>query len=328
MKISQIGEDPFIQIIKEKMNQNLPRGVVGIEDDCAVVPLEDKLLLMSTDSLVEGCHFLKDKMLPEDLGYKAVMINVSDIAAMGGKGLYVLMSVALPNETEESWLNAYLTGVNNACLEAGLSLIGGDTTGSKNGIFINFTIIGEVDKSHVKYRKDARVGDLIGLTAPIGNSLAGFHALMQGETKGPLVEKHCHPKAQFNEGLWLGAQSSVHAMMDLSDGLQQDLARMVAASKVRGEVVLEQIPMSPEYLEFSRVHHWNASQQAIVSGEEYSLLFTVEAGEFESLNSKFIKQFGSGLFVIGRIKEGEGVLYLQGDKAIQIESKAYNHFKE
>lgn len=327
MKISQIGEDQFIQRIKEKMGFNIPLDVIGIEDDCAVVPFNnDKHWLLSTDSLVEGCHFLKDKISPQDLGYKAVMANVSDIAAMGGKGLYVLMSIALPNDTEESWLNDYLTGVKDACLEASLFLIGGDTTGSKSGIFINFTIMGEVDKANVKYRRDARVGDLICLTAPIGNSLAGFHALMQGETKGPLVEKHCHPKAQFNEGFWLGTQSSVHAMMDLSDGLQLDLERMVKAANVGAEVVLEQIPLSKEFLEFSQVHSWDARQQAVVSGEEYCLLLTVDPEEFKELNSEFMKQFSYPLFVIGSIKSGAGVNYIQCGSKVSLESKGYNHF--
>lgn len=329
MKISQIGEEAFIQIIKEKMNQKLPKGIVGIGDDCAVVPLDTgKLLLLSTDSLVEGCHFLKNKISPEDLGYKAVMVNVSDIAAMGGKALYLLMSIALPNDIEELWLKAYLKGVEDACSAMGISLIGGDTTGSKNAIFINFTIMGEVDKANVKYRKDAKVGDLICLTAPIGDSLAGFHALMEGERKGSsLIAKHCRPKAQFKEGFWLGAQGSVHGMIDLSDGVYQDLSRMAAASEVGAEVVLEQIPMTQEFQEFSRMHHWNAPQQAVISGEEYCLLLTVEAGDFESLNSQFRKQFGSELFVIGRIRQGKGVSYIQGDKVIQMESKGYDHFK-
>lgn len=328
MKISQIGEDPFIQMIKEKMNQDLPKDVIGIEDDCAVIPYtRDKLLLLSTDSLTEGCHFLKDKIAPEDLGYKAVMVNVSDIAAMGGRSLYLLMSIALPSDVEESWLKKYLEGVQEACSEARIFLIGGDTTGSKNEIFINFTIVGEINKSDIKYRKGAQIGDKICLTSPIGDSLAGFHSLMEGKTNR-LTQKHCKPKAQYKQGLWLGKQIAVHAMMDLSDGVDQDLARMMLASSKGAEVVLEQIPMSEDFLEFAKTHHWNESEQAVVSGEEYCLLLTVDPVEFERLNNEFIKKFSCPLYVIGSVKSGTGVTYLQKGQNIKIQSKSYVHFKE
>lgn len=328
MKISQIGEDPFIQMIKERMNKNLPKGVIGIEDDCAVIPYkDDKLLLLSSDSLVEGCHFLKDKISPEDLGYKAVMVNVSDIAAMGGEGLYLLMSIAMPSDVDSHWLDSYLDGIQQACEQVGLFLIGGDTTGSKNEIFINFTIIGEVNKSNIKYRKGAKIGDKICLTAPIGDSLAGFHSLMEGKSN-LLTQKHCKPQAQYREGLWLGKQSGVHAMMDLSDGLYQDLARMMQASDTGAEVILEQIPMSNEFLEFSKAHNWNAAEQAIVSGEEYCLLLTVESAKFDKLNNEFTKEFSYPLYEIGTVKNGKGITYLQKGQNITIQAKPYLHFKE
>lgn len=328
MKISQIGEDSFIQRIKERMNKNLPIDVVGIEDDCAVVPLKEGVfLLLSTDSLVEGCHFLKDKITPEDLGYKAVMVNVSDIAAMGGRGMYVLMSIALPSDVEKTWLDGYLKGVEEACSEVGIYLIGGDTTGSKEGIFINFTIVGEVDRGNVKYRKSAKVEDLICLSAPIGDSLAGFHCLMGGESNG-LTRKHSRPRAQFKEGAWLGQQKGVHAMMDLSDGLYMDLARMMLASGLGAKVVLDQIPLSKDFIEFAREHKWNAQEQAVVSGEEYCLLLTVDSSKFEELNDGFIKEFSNPLHVIGKVNGGSGVEYLQNGEVVQVKSKSYFHFNE
>lgn len=328
MKISQIGEDPFIQMIKEKMSNNLPAGIVGIGDDCAVIPLNnEKALLLSTDSLVEGCHFLKDKISSPDLGYKSVMVNASDIAAMGGKALYILMSIALPQDIEESWLNGYLKGIHEACSELNICLVGGDTTGSKNEIFINITIVGEVDKENIKYRKNAQVGDLICLTSPIGDSLAGFHSLMEGKIN-TLIKKHNRPKAQFKEGIWLGRHPAVHAMMDLSDGLYIDLARMMQASGVGAEVVLEQIPLSKDFLEFCQTHNWKASEQAIVSGEEYCLLFTVNETDFEQLNKDFISEFSYSLSVIGTVKTDNKVIYKQNDQLIQIQSKPYFHFNE
>lgn len=331
MKISEIGEDPFIQRIKEKMDSNLPEGIVGIEDDCAVVPFDgqpnNKVLLLSTDSLVEGCHFLRDIISPEDLGYKAVMVNVSDIAAMGGKSLYILMSIALPNNVEDTWLNGYLKGVSDACSEVGIFLIGGDTTASKDGIFINFTIVGEVEKSHVKYRKNAKNGDLICITAGLGDSLAGFHSLMEGSVNR-LTQKHCRPKAHFNEGLWLGKQEFVHAMMDLSDGLYLDLARMMLASGVGAEINLDKIPLSKDFTQFAKKHNWNEAEQAVVSGEEYCLLLTIDPIKYEELNEAFTRKFSYPLSVIGRVVGDKGVTYLGNGQSIEIKSKPYFHFNE
>lgn len=327
MEMSQIGEDNFIERIKEKMNSDLAEGVVGIGDDCAVIPLGgDRLMLLSTDSLVEGCHFIKDKISARDLGYKAVMVNVSDIAAMGGGGLYILMSIAMPEDTEESWIDDYMEGIKSACEEVGIALIGGDTTGSKSGIFINLTIVGEVLKNRAKYRNGAKDGDVICITDVIGDSLAGYELMMQGQFEDSLSKKHCRPKAQFKEGEWLGEQVSVTAMMDISDGLVQDLGRMMKASACGAEVDLEKIPLSKKFKEFARKHEWPAEEKAITSGEEYCLLLTVDHKEYERLSEEFEKQFSRSLYVIGLVNKGLGVNFTKGGQKVKMESEGYSHF--
>jgi len=329
VKISQIGEDKLIQGVKEKMNFNLGEGVVGIGDDCAVVPLgENKLMLFSTDSLVEGCHFIKEKISPRDLGYKAVMVNVSDVAAMGGRGRYALMSIAMPKGTDASWFSEYMNGVKEACEEVGVGLIGGDTTSSKGGIFINFSIVGEVLRGNVKYRKDAREGDVICVTDTLGDSLAGYEMMMSGKNKGSLVEKHCCPKARFREGEWLGGHSSVRGMMDISDGLFQDLGRMMKASGYGAEVDIDKIPVSREFIEFAREHDWPVKERAVISGEEYGLLLTVNSVEYQSLSDEFEKIFSRPLYAIGIVKGGRGVRFIKNGKVVEIEFEGYLHFKD
>lgn len=328
MKIGQIGEDTLIEEIKQKMNLNLPVGIVGIGDDCAAIPLGNgKLMLLSTDSLVEGCHFIKDKISAKDLGYKAVMVNVSDIAAMGGRGLYVLMSIALPKETEVSWVKHYIEGVKDACQDAEIVLIGGDTTGSKAGIFINFTIVGEVLSENIKFRKGAKEGDVICITDFIGDSLAGYELMMKGE-QSSLIKKHCRPKAQFEEGTWLGEQSSVKTMMDISDGLLQDLGRMTKASGCAAEVDIEKIPLSAEFRKFAKERGWSAEEKAIISGEEYCLLFTVESDAYDVVGREFEKKFTRPLYSIGVMKNGSGVSFLKRGQKLNIESQGYLHFKQ
>lgn len=328
MKIGQIGEDSLIEVIRKKMDFNLGAGVVGIGDDCAVVPWsDDKLMLLSTDSLVEGCHFIKEKISARDLGYKAVMVNVSDVAAMGGRGLYVLMSIALPKETEESWIREYMEGVKEACVVVDIGIIGGDTTGSKGGIFINFSIVGEVSSGRVKYRSGAREGDIICVTDAIGDSMAGYELMMEGEVEGVLVDKHCRPCARFKEGEWLGGQSSVRGMMDISDGLVQDLGRMMRASGCGADVDIEKVPLSKEYREFVMERGWVGEEKAIVSGEEYSLLLTVDPVGFDLLSSAFEDVFDRPLYAIGIVKNGYEVAFFEKGRRMKIETEGYLHFR-
>lgn len=314
MKINQIGEDNFIQQIKAQISLS-PSNVVGIGDDCAVIPFGSHYLLLTTDSLVEGVHFIKDKISPVDLGYKAVMVNLSDIAAMGGTPLYILMSIAMPKDTEESWVMDYVKGIQEACKEVNVYLIGGDTTGSKGSIFVNITAVGEVLSDNIKFRSTAKPGDIICLTDIIGDSLTGYHYMMKGESNHPAVQKHLRPKANYREGEWLGKQKAVHAMMDLSDGLVQDLTRMMVASGCKAEVNLEQIPTHIE------------SEDAVISGEEYCLLLTVDSREFERLRNDYEKVFKRPLYSMGVVQKGSGLRFIKGNQEVQIKSKGYLHFE-
>lgn len=328
IKISDIGEDAFIEKVKKEVNLIFADRVVeGIGDDCAVVQGGEGLTLLTTDSLVEGCHFIKDKISARDLGYKGVMVNVSDIAAMGGSAQYVLMSIALPNDTEEVWINEYLEGVNEACQEAGVELVGGDTTCSKGGIFINFCVMGEVLEECVKYRSGARVGDVICITDPIGGSLAGYELMMAGVQEGELVEKHCRPRALDLEGEWLGEQVAVKAMMDVSDGLVQDLRRMMKASKVAARVDLEKIPMSDAFRQFASKTGRSAEELAIGSGEEYCLLLAVDAKGLKQLQKGFKEEFDRDLYEIGVVEKGKGVSFFKDGKKIEVKSEGYLHFQ-
>lgn len=329
MKIGQVGEDNLIEEIRNKMGFNLGEGIIGIGDDCAVIPLGNgMLMLLSTDSLVEGCHFIKEKISARDLGYKAVMVNVSDIAAMGGKGLYVLMSVAFPEETEKLWVDEFVEGVKEGCEETGVDLVGGDTTGSKGGIFINLTIVGEVSRKNVKYRSGAKDGNVICVTDVIGDSLAGYEVMIRGDNEPVLKEKHCCPRARFKEGEWLGEQDSVKAMMDISDGLVQDLRRMMRASGCGARVDIEKIPLSKEFREYALRNSWIPEEKGIISGEEYCLLFTVDVDGYEELSKEFEKKFGRPLYNIGVVERAAGVSFFRKCDQVKIESEGYLHFKE
>lgn len=165
--------------------------MLGIGDDCAVLPFDQEhYQVVSCDLLIEDVHFIRSKITAQQLGYKAVAVNLSDIAAMGGKPVHILLSVALPADyTVEEW-QAFYQGVDEICKKYQVNVIGGDTTSSKGGMSINVTAIGLVEKANLRFRKDAQVGDVIFTTGPLGGSPRRFGADFAG-TAGSLTADRC-----------------------------------------------------------------------------------------------------------------------------------------
>ncbi len=192
-------------------------------------------LLVTTDLLLENVHFLKDRISAEDLGYKSLAVNLSDIAAMGGSPLFAFLSIGLPIDTEISWTDEFFKGFNCLASETGTLLMGGDTTGSKEGIVINVAVIGKSDLSKVKYRSGAKPGDYICISGMTGESSAGLHIVLDSslESKADsslidnLLKSHNTPRPHIKEGLFLSREDGVHAMMDVSDGVDSDLRHIM-----------------------------------------------------------------------------------------------------
>ena len=209
MKMHEWGEESFIQNLKDMFTSS--EIIMGIGDDCAVIPAQqNRVWLVTTDALVEDVHFITAMIPPEDLGYKSIAINVSDIAAMGGIPQYAFLTISMPSDTKRAWVDRYVAGFKQACEEYNVSLLGGDTTGSKKGIFLSITFIGRAVKGRVKYRHGAQVGDVVCVTGYLGDSSAGLLALQQQLPRGVqdsevehLVRAHFRPRAQVHEGLWL-----------------------------------------------------------------------------------------------------------------------------
>ncbi|MFI5205863.1 MAG: thiamine-phosphate kinase, partial [Candidatus Paceibacterales bacterium] len=288
--------------------------------------------IVSTDSLVEDVHFLRNKITPFDLGFKSIAVNASDIAAMGGSPKYVFTTVAFPKNLEMRWINNFLKGIESACKENSLHLLGGDTTGSKQSIFISVTIIGEGQKDCIKYRSKAKRGDLICLTGNIGDSAAGLAASL-GKKKlsvdlQKLSTKHYRPTARVQEGIWLGKQKAVNAMIDLSDGLDSDLQQILKASHKSADVDLELIPLSTALFQFCKQNAKSPLRFALFGGEDYELLFTVNPLTFDTLKKNFRKTFKQDIYPIGYIKEGSPTIrYLNNNRNHKIKGHAFNHFQ-
>ncbi len=283
MDLKELGEFGLIERIKEALGGPMPDGVLGIGDDCAVLPQADGMeTLVSTDMLLEGTHFLRGDIPARLLGWKSAAVNFSDIAAMGGRPVGSFLSLGLPAGLDSDWMDAFLAGYKECSQYCGAPLLGGDTTTSQDGIAINVTVIGQCQRGRSRKRSSAVPGDLICVTGPLGDSAAGLQAILQGvrgsEDAKALVERHYRPVPRVSEGQALAATPGVHAMMDISDGVASDLRHILKASGVGAAVRTQDVPLSAELRRVCAQQGWDATSLALTGGEDYELLFTMAPG--------------------------------------------------
>ena len=287
MKMQQLGEFGLIDRIR-KMTSVPDPSWVGIGDDCAVIPLSPETggapasdLLVSTDMLVEGTHFLMEDISPRQLGWKSAAVNISDIAAMGGKPIATFLSLALPKTLPEQWMQEFMEGYNGISEKYGAALLGGDTTCSPDRICINVTVLGTCPRGKAKPRSAARPGDLVCVTGTLGDSAAGLRLILGGQ-KGAaprLMDRHYTPTPRVEEGLALSCLPGVHAMMDISDGVGSDLRHILDESGVGARIDTGKLPISKELQDLCIKKGWDPRELALCGGEDYELLFTMDPQE-------------------------------------------------
>lgn len=307
-----ISETHLIHLLKTQFPSH-------IGDDAAVIPFTDtSSYVITQDILVEDIHFRLASQDIKSLAHKALHVNLSDIAAMGATPRYVLMGLSIPSDATE--VSAFLKAFSKACKEVNVTLIGGDTTRSPNPWFISITVIGIAPTEHLKYRSTARPGDSLCLIGKLGYAHLGFTALEQEVTGLKLFKQAFHsPKACLDAGLWLGKQKAVHAMMDTSDGLYIDLKRLCEASQVSATIELTALPLSSTFLKACKHLNLDPIHTALTGGEDYGLLFTVEA------NHSFIEAYTP--HVIGKISHGSGVKFTQNHTPKALKLTPFSHFE-
>lgn len=289
----------------------------GIGDDCAVLPIgTGEALLFTTDMLTEGIHFLRAATSAHELGHKSLAVNLSDIAAMGGRPVATLLSLSLPADTIDNWALEFMEGYRELSERFGVALIGGDTTRSANGIAINVTAIGRADATHIKRRSDARIGDTIFVTGELGASGAGLKDILGGRYDTPLAAGHRNPQPQIAEGLWLGARPEVHAMMDLSDGLASDIRHILERSHCGARLDTERIPVASGA----------DTQLAACGGEDYKLLFTAESTAANRLAHDFLKTFGVPLHPVGTITHDPELIWQENGQPVELDWHGFTHY--
>lgn len=310
----RLAEFPLIEDLARRFGGTGRDVVRGIGDDAAVLrgPSGD-LWLLTTDLLAEGVHFDRATATFEDIGYKAAVANLSDIAAMGGVPRYLLVSLAIPAGRTQDEIRRLYRGMMSACRPYRVELIGGDTSSSRGGLFINVTLTGTVTTGRALTRSGARVGDLLYVTGTLGDSLAGLQLLAEArgtaragnglrkEVRHDLVQRHLRPTPRLAIGQLLAQRKLATSAIDLSDGLSGDLAHICTQSRVGAELDLLALPLSPACLDYAEARRKDPFQLALAGGEDYELLVTVPPGNRTQVE-RLARSLGCRLSRIGRIQ--------------------------
>ena len=334
MRVQALGERGLIRRIRRTIGSGAPGVRVGIGDDTAVLqPTPGAWLLATTDLVIEGVHFRRRSAGPADIGWKAMAVNLSDIAAMWGTPRFALVALACPEETEVEEVDQFYEGLTAAAAPHGVALVGGDTSASPAGWIVNVTLLGEMTGAP-RLRSGARPGDVIAVVGTLGRSAAGLAVLeagrrpdLPGDVLAEVEQAHLRPVARVAEGKWLGARDAVHAMIDLSDGLATDLGHIATESGVAARVALPRLPVAPSARAVAQALGLDALELATTGGEDYELLFTMERSAAEAIATGLGSATGAAVTVIGEISTGTpGVQFIDAaGRAVDI-GQGYEHF--
>jgi len=333
LKFSEIGEFGFIDSIKGQFDIAAQGVIKGIGDDCAVLSASPgRALLFTTDMLVQDIHFMIDRIPFYQLGRKAIAVNLSDIAAMGGRPLIALISLAIPVETEVEAIHEFYRGMRDICEHHNLTIGGGDTVASPDKLVINVSVLGDAKKSEVLYRSGAGPGDMIYLTGPVGDSAAGLKILTNEITpsegmRGYFIKAHNDPAPLVETGEIIAASGLAGAMIDLSDGLLSDLGHICEESRVGALLLADKIPISQELTMLANSAGFDPLELALSGGEDYQLLFTVPAEHEQGIDKLFKDRDLHPPYHIGEIGQGPGIRMKRADGSpAELQARGFNHF--
>ena len=331
-KLKDLGEFGLIHHLSSRLKFRASDSILGIGDDCAVYPVKSGMNeVISTDALVEDIHFKLSTTTPEALGRKALSVSLSDIAAMGGTPKRVLVTLGLPKKISVPFLDKLYSGFNEICNQFKVELAGGDTVSSPKCFFINVAVIGEAKR--VFTRHGAKPGDLIFVTGTLGDSSLGLQLLSKKKNGRKdhkfLIKRHLDPTARVQEaGILARSKLDITSMIDVSDGLVQDLYHICKASKVGARIYQDRLPQSPEFARTCSRDSIPPLPFLLNGGEDYELLFTLPADGVKNLNRQFLK---AKVLVtqVGEIAlKPRKVLLELSDGATKTlpESEGFNHF--
>lgn len=337
-EIASIGEFGLINRISQGISFKQPSTIKGIGDDAAVLASGSELTLLSKDLLMEGIHFDLSFMPLQHLGYKAVAVNVSDIAAMNGKPKQILVGLGLSNRFSVEAIDALYSGIKQACENYQVDLVGGDTTSSASGLVISITVLGTVPKEKVVYRSGAQNNDIICVTGDLGGAYMGLQVLEREkevfkanpnaqpdlEKYNYIVGRQLKPEARMDIIFELEEAGVVPtSMIDVSDGLASELMHIATQSKVGVKIFEDKLPIDNQTFETAFEFKLDPSTCALNGGEDYELLFTIKQSDFDKIKKHHDIHF------IGHIHDNPSanIMLSKQGTVVPISAQGWNHFK-
>ncbi|WP_150450972.1 thiamine-phosphate kinase [Arenibacter lacus] len=335
--LEELGEFGLIQHLTQNFEIQQSSTVKGIGDDAAVLHFSDKKVVVSTDMLVEGVHFDLSYMPLKHLGYKSVMVNLSDIYAMNAVATQITVSIAVSNRFPLEALEEFYAGVALAAKIYKVDLIGGDTTSSTKGMIISVTAIGEANEADITYRSGAKPNDLLVVSGDLGGAYCGLQVLEREKevfkvnpNNQPdlspytyIIERQLKPESRKDvKGLLAKLEIQPTAMIDISDGLSSEILHICKASEVGCNLYEDKIPLDPTVISACEEFKIDSTLVALSGGEDYELLFTIDQKDFPKIK-------GNPHFsVIGHMtdhKEGAHLISRANTK-IPITAQGWNSF--
>lgn len=337
--LSQLGEFGLIDHLTKYFTVQQPSTLKGIGDDAAVLDFKDKKMVVSTDLLIEGVHFDLSYMPLKHLGYKAVVVNVSDICAMNAKATQITVSVAVSNRFPLEALEELFEGIAHAAKFYNVEVIGGDTTSSQKGLIISITAIGEANEDAIVYRNGAKATDLLVVTGDIGSAYMGLQVLEREKqvfqvnpNNQPdldaytyLIERQLKPEARHDiKDLLEKLELKPTSMIDISDGLSSEIIHLCKKSGVGCNLYEEKIPVDPQFINVCEEFNIDSTTVAINGGEDYELLFTIKMEDYDKIKAN------PNFTVIGHMtQESEGIhLITRANTKIPLKARGWDALSE
>lgn len=335
--LQALGEFGLIDHLTSNFKLQHTSTIKGIGDDAAILNFKDKKTVLSTDLLIEGVHFDLSYMPLRHLGYKAVMVNLSDIYAMNAMATHITVSIAVSNRFPLEALEELYDGISLACTKYNIDLIGGDTTSSKTGLLISITAIGEANEEDITYRSGAKAQDLLVVSGDLGGAFMGLQVLEREkevfkvnpnnqpdlEPYTYIVERQLKPEARKDivEILHL-LDVKPTAMIDISDGLSSEILHLCKNSDVGCDLYEDKLPLDPTVISSSEEFKLNSTIAALSGGEDYELLFTIDQKDFDKIKGN------PNLTVIGYMTDAsQGVnLVTRSGSKVPLTAQGWNSF--
>lgn len=333
--VSQLGEFGLIDHLTKGFDIKHSSTLKGIGDDAAVLDFNNKKTVVSTDLLIEGVHFDLSYMPLKHLGYKAVVVNLSDIAAMNAKPTQITVSIAVSNRFPLEAMEELFGGIALAAKVYNIDVIGGDTTSSQKGLIISITAIGEANEDEIVYRNNAKENDLLVVSGDLGSAYMGLQVLEREKqvfqvnpNNQPdldaytyLIERQLKPEARTDiKELLEKLEVKPTAMIDVSDGLSSELLHICKQSNVGCNLFEEKIPVDPQFIDVCEEFNIDSTTIALNGGEDYELLFTIPLEDFDKIKAN------PNFTVIGHITQAsEGVnLITRANTKIPLKARGWD----